>query len=95
MIMSTIFDHRTIIARPNSTSRPIRLPAVASWTDVPRKWLASYHRFRAFNSACAELKALDDRMLRDIGLDRSEITSALLDAGGERHPRSRFHNQLF
>ena len=93
--MSTIFDRRTVIACPSLTSRSIGLPAVASWTDTPKEWLASYRRFRAFNSACAELKVLDDRMLRDIGLDRSEITSALLDAGGERHPRSRFHNRPF
>ncbi len=31
-----------------------------------------------------ELNALDDRMLRDIGLDRSEIQSVLTDRSGER-----------
>jgi uncharacterized protein YjiS (DUF1127 family) len=56
---------------------------------MPKEWLASYRRFRAFNVACAELRGLDDRMLRDIGLDRSEITSALLNPNGERQPRSR------
>jgi uncharacterized protein YjiS (DUF1127 family) len=38
----------------------------------------------ALRKAQAELNALDDRMLRDIGLDRSEIGSVLRDRGQER-----------
>ncbi|MEZ5843817.1 MAG: DUF1127 domain-containing protein [Hyphomicrobiaceae bacterium] len=34
--------------------------------------------------AAAELRRLDDRMLADIGLTRSEIDSVLDDASGER-----------
>lgn len=43
-------------------------------------WRNSQDRRRAF----AELSTLDDRMLRDIGIDRSEITSVLIDRTGER-----------
>ena len=41
-------------------------------------------RYRSFRAAEKELRALDDRMLNDIGIDRSEITSALLNASNER-----------
>jgi uncharacterized protein YjiS (DUF1127 family) len=43
--------------------------------------LAWHH---ALKKAEAELYALDDRMLRDIGLDRSEIASVLTDLARER-----------
>jgi uncharacterized protein YjiS (DUF1127 family) len=39
---------------------------------------------RALRKAEAELYALDDRMLRDIGLDRSHIGSVLTDLARER-----------
>lgn len=45
--------------------------------------------YRAFYQARAELMALDNRMLKDIGLDRSEITSALLNTAGERRNGTR------
>ncbi len=41
-------------------------------------------RYRAFRAAEKELHALDDRMLRDIGIDRTEITSALTNPANER-----------
>ncbi|MDX2154961.1 MAG: DUF1127 domain-containing protein [Hyphomicrobiaceae bacterium] len=45
---------------------------------------AAVHRYLALRTAHAELTALDDRTLKDIGLDRSEITSVLCDRSGER-----------
>ncbi|MGE0766472.1 MAG: DUF1127 domain-containing protein [Hyphomicrobiaceae bacterium] len=39
--------------------------------------------------ALAELSALDNRMLRDIGIDRSEINSIVNDKTGERRVRSQ------
>lgn len=46
--------------------------------------VASYIRYRSFRKAEMELHALDDRMLSDIGVDRSEITSTLINAANER-----------
>ncbi|WP_072387261.1 DUF1127 domain-containing protein [Hyphomicrobium sp. CS1BSMeth3] len=37
-------------------------------------------RYRAFRTAEKELHALDDRMLKDIGINRGEIRSALTNA---------------
>ncbi len=48
------------------------------------KVAAGYIRYRTFRAAEKELHALDDRMLSDIGIDRSEITSALTNAFNER-----------
>ena len=45
---------------------------------------AGYIRYRSFRAAEKELHALDDRMLNDIGIDRSEITSTLINAANER-----------
>ena len=45
---------------------------------------ASYKTRIAFRQGRAQLMALDDRMLRDIGLDRSEIASALVNENAER-----------
>ncbi|MGE3915824.1 MAG: DUF1127 domain-containing protein [Hyphomicrobiaceae bacterium] len=54
--------------------------------------MSAIRRHRAFRKAEAELMSLDDRMLRDIGIDRSEIVSVLLDTSDRvhrnRHPRS-------
>jgi len=49
-----------------------------------RQWLAEYVRHRAFIRAEKELMGLDDRMLRDIGLSRSEIASAVRNPEQER-----------
>ena len=41
-------------------------------------------RYRAFRKAEKELHALDDRMLKDIGIDRSEIKSVLSSSAAQR-----------
>lgn len=41
-------------------------------------------RYRSFRAAEKELHGLDDRMLKDIGIDRSEIRSALSSAVQQR-----------
>jgi len=48
---------------------------------------------RALRKAEAELLALDDRMLKDIGLDRTEIASMLMDGAAERRNAPRKHWQ--
>lgn len=49
-----------------------------------RQMLARFIRERALRRAENELMALDDRMLRDIGLSRSEIASAVRNPAEER-----------
>lgn len=66
---------------PTSTSITGAATAVSS---IVMKVIAGYIRYRSFRMAEKELHALDDRMLNDIGIDRSEITSALINAANER-----------
>lgn len=56
--------------------------------------LANYVRYRAIRRAEKELMALDDRMLNDIGLRRSEIGSAVRNSMRERVNGSRFATPL-
>jgi uncharacterized protein YjiS (DUF1127 family) len=49
-----------------------------------RQMLARFIRERALRRAESELMMLDDRMLRDIGLSRSEIASAVRNPSEER-----------
>jgi uncharacterized protein YjiS (DUF1127 family) len=58
--------------------RSLRAVVVSGWNVTRRGWRA-YAARRARNAAIRELGALDDRMLRDIGLGRSEIESVLGD----------------
>jgi uncharacterized protein YjiS (DUF1127 family) len=52
--------------------------------------IAEFIRYRAFKVAEARLNDLDDRMLKDIGLNRSEIQSALMNSGHERINGARY-----
>jgi uncharacterized protein YjiS (DUF1127 family) len=58
--------------------------AVTSMIVDMRQWLSFRRQFRG---AKAELMALDDHTLKDIGLDRSEIESVLTDRNRERRKR--------
>ena len=81
------------------------LPANATWPRelsrssgfhlfrAIRERLAAFARRRALRGAEAELMALDDQALKDIGLHRSEIRSALLDASSERRGGRSEHRQ--
>lgn len=51
---------------------------------VIREAVTEYIRYRAFKAAERKLMELDDRMLNDIGLDRTEIRSALMNPRAER-----------
>ena len=58
--------------------------ALAAGTGYFMQMISDIARFRSFRKAERELNALDDRMLKDIGLDRSEIRSALANTRHER-----------
>lgn len=51
---------------------------------VIREAVAACIRYRAFKVAEQKLMELDDRMLKDMGLDRTEIRSALMNSRAER-----------
>jgi uncharacterized protein YjiS (DUF1127 family) len=58
----------------------------ASFINRIRKWRAAFLKHRALRRPEAELKALDDRMLKDMGLYRCEIGSVLMEVHSARPP---------
>lgn len=52
-------------------------------------WWRSYRVWRNQQLAVAALRRLDNRMLKDLGIDRSEITSVVRTGGRDRHPKFR------
>lgn len=68
----------------NETLKSASAAAIAAGTGYFAQILSDLVHFRAFRKAERELNALDDRMLKDIGLDRTEIRSALSNARNER-----------
>jgi uncharacterized protein YjiS (DUF1127 family) len=82
MIMSTLATGKTTAeplwtsAHPHVIGRNI--------LNAMKRAIAAILVDRALRKAEAALMALDDRMLKDIGLDRSEIGSMLMDGAAER-----------
>jgi uncharacterized protein YjiS (DUF1127 family) len=72
--MTTIFQNTALPAAPNLAGGSIR------WIGVWAYGLAKYWEHRA---AIKGLRELDDRLLRDIGLQRCDIEPA---ARGTFHP---------
>jgi uncharacterized protein YjiS (DUF1127 family) len=70
-----------IAAAPSTT--PADRPRKRIWAHIGRT-IAALIADRSLRKAEAELMVLDNRLLKDIGLDRSEIRSALIDCSGER-----------
>lgn len=78
--IASFVHHGTAPETSRATARAV-LDSVA----LPvRHMLVSFIRQRALRRAEKELMALDSRMLRDIGLNRSEIGSAVRNPEGER-----------
>ena len=78
---------------PTSEARPVsaatsRIASVLVSAATAAAWIA-WRNYRRWKTA-RELHALDDRMLHDIGLDRSEIASVVKHHSLERHPLGRF-----
>jgi uncharacterized protein YjiS (DUF1127 family) len=59
-------------------------PAIGRLMDVMRRWFETMRERRARRAAQYHLGQLDDRLLKDIGIDRTEIDSVLTDTTGER-----------
>lgn len=72
-------------ASPHLKDIPNQMSQCAS--DLGRGVLRLWHAYRAHRerrAAKAQLMALDDHMLKDIALDRSEIDSVLRDTSQDR-----------
>jgi uncharacterized protein YjiS (DUF1127 family) len=71
-----------------TTSRLARMTPTDRFSEVARTWWHSYRRRRRQKATVRALQGLDDRTLKDIGLDRSEIESVA--GAGCRDERLRY-----
>lgn len=84
-IQGVAYDALTNEKLKSASTAAVAASKGAIWTAV-----AEFIRYRAFRAAEKKRHSLDDRMLKDIGLGRSEIRSALLNAGQERLNGARY-----
>ena len=84
-IQGTSYDALT-----NEKLKSASTAAIAASKGFIWRAIAEFIRYRALRAAEAKLYGLDDRMLKDIGLDRSEIRSALVNAREERINGARY-----
>ncbi|UCH74280.1 MAG: DUF1127 domain-containing protein [Rhodospirillales bacterium] len=89
---SRMDDTATNLLKSDTT--PVRIDPMARLVAAAQYVWTAFIAYRAYKIARARLMALDDRMLRDIGLNRSEIGSVLLDRAGERRNGVRIHHPL-
>lgn len=63
------------------------------WTEIIKPFLTRYFEHRKKRRALAELRSVDPRTLKDMGIDRSEITSIVYGnaSGRRRVPYSQGH----
>lgn len=73
--------HGTLTPAP---AGPDYLAAIARFVSA---WWRSYIVWRNQQLAIAALQRLDNRLLNDIGIDRSEIGSVVRTGGKERNPK--------
>jgi len=83
--MSTTAAQLTPSATLAASNAPAR-QGLKAWLKTIAE---SYRRSMERRSAVAALRSLDDRLLKDIGIDRSEITSVVYDCGADRVRRNR------
>lgn len=87
--------NNTLLVKSEAASPPLKdIPNQLSQcpSDLGCSVLQVWHAYRSDrerSAAGAQLMALDDHMLKDIGLDRSEIDSVLLDTSRERRRGTR------
>jgi uncharacterized protein YjiS (DUF1127 family) len=82
-IMSTTVTDKSGLEPTWTGELLARSPGRSLFNDF-REAIAGCVAYRALRRAEAELMALDNRTLKDIGLDRSEIRSVLMD-GARKH----------
>lgn len=58
-------------------THPSVLPRQNSWTATIRSLLDCYAEYRKKRRALAQLRGLDARTLKDIAIDRSELSSVV------------------
>jgi uncharacterized protein YjiS (DUF1127 family) len=76
-------QHDAIVRSGGSTSAKV-LSRLSCWAGT--QWIR-FWRWRSLNATVAVMHGLDDRMLKDIGIDRSEIESIAYTSGAERRRR--------
>ena len=59
-------------------------PSAHGLASTVKSWWEAYWMMRAQRTTVLMLRALDDRSLHDIGVDRSEIESVVYGKPGER-----------
>ena len=62
-------------------------PATHGLAGTLKSWWEAYWMMRARRTTVMMLRALDDRCLHDIGVDRSEIESVVYGTPGDRRVR--------
>lgn len=61
----------------SATVRPERTTPPGTFSRLFSAWWDGIVRYFVHRAAVARLRELDDRVLRDIGLERSQITAAV------------------
>jgi uncharacterized protein YjiS (DUF1127 family) len=76
-------EHGLMTAKTRTVdgSIPIERPSLL---DFARSTCRSYRKWRDAKRAIAHLKAMDDRMLKDIGISRGEIMCVVLTGSREK-----------
>jgi uncharacterized protein YjiS (DUF1127 family) len=87
MIMSTLVTDKTVAVPPWTAALPIVIGG--NLLNAMQRAIAALIADRALHRAQAELLALDDRRLMDMGLERSEIGSVLIDQTQQRRNGAR------